>query len=390
MADHELAARLEQTLRPLFERNFAERGELGASVSVYHEGEEVLNLSGGTLDRSGARPWGADTLVPVWSATKGVAAVTCLLALEEAGLSLDERVVELWPAFAGGGKGEVTFRQLLSHTAGLSALDGVVPIEDVHAVVAALEAQAPSFPPGTAQGYHARTFGFLLDEIVQHATRGITLGHFFREKIGDPMGLDFWIGLPAAELPRVATLYTGRVKAGEAPTPFLKAFSTKGTLTQRTFVSPSGLNAIQDLNKPETLQQSYPSMGGVGSARALAAFYAMLAEGGVWKGRRLVSESLVQSLSQTISQREDAVLCTLMAFGPGVMRDPVAEDGVTKLRQLFGRGPLAFGHPGAGGSLAFGDPGRRLSFAYVMNQMELGVLPNAKSLDLVQALDGVV
>lgn len=388
MADPELTKRLEQALRPLFERNFAERGEIGASVSVYHGGEEVLNLSGGTLDRSSARPWEADTLVPVWSATKGVAAVTCLLALEEAGLSLEDRVVELWPAFAGGGKGDVTFRQLLSHTAGLSALDDVVPIDDGPAVVAALEAQVPSFPPGTAQGYHARTFGFLLDEIVQHATRGITLGSYFREKIGDPMGLDFWIGLPEGELPRVATLYTGRVKTGEAPTPFLKAFSTKGTLTQRTFVSPSGLNAVQDLNKPETLQRSYPSMGGVGSARALAAFYAMLAEGGVWKGRRLVSESLVHLLSQTISQQEDLVLCTLMAFGPGVMRDPVAEDGVTKLRQLFGRGPSAFGHPGAGGSLAFGDPGRRLSFAYVMNQMELGVLPNAKSLDLVQALDG--
>lgn len=390
MADHELTARLEQTLRPLFEQNFAERGELGASISVYHEGEEVLNLSGGSLDRSGARPWEADTLVPVWSATKGVAAVTCLLALEGAGLSLDDRVVELWPAFAGGGKGDVTFRQLLSHTAGLSALDGVVHIDDTAAVVAALEAQAPSFPPGTAQGYHARTFGILLDEIVQHATRGITLGSYFREKIGDPMALDFWIGLPETELPRVATLYTGRIKPGEAPTPFLKAFSTKGTLTQRTFVSPSGLNAVQDLNKPETLQRSYPSMGGVGSARALAAFYAMLAQGGTWKGRRIVSESLVQSLSQTISQGEDLVLCTLMAFGPGVMRDPVAEDGVTKLRQLFGRGSLAFGHPGAGGSLAFGDPERRLSFAYVMNQMELGVLPNAKSLDIVRALDGVV
>lgn len=390
MGDHQLAARLEQTLRPLFERNFAERGEIGASISVFHEGEEVLNLSGGTLDRSGARLWEADTLVPVWSATKGVAAVTCLLALEEAGLGLDERVAELWPAFAGGGKGGVTFRQLLSHTAGLSALDGVVPIEDASAVVAALEAQVPSSPPGTAQGYHARTFGFLLDEIVQHATRGITLGHYFREKLGDPMGVDFWIGLPEAELSRVATLYPGRVKAGEAPTPFLKAFSAKGTLTQRTFVSPSGLNAVQDLNKPETLQRSYPSMGGVGSARALAAFYAMLAEGGVWKGRRLVSQALVHSLSQTISQQDDAVLCTLVAFGPGVMRDPVAEDGETKLRQLFGWGPRAFGHPGAGGSLAFGDPGRRLSFAYVMNQMELGVLPNAKSLDLVQALDGLV
>lgn len=390
MSGQDLADRVEGALRPLFEQNFTGRGELGASVSVFLNGEEILNLSGGWLDRECRREWTADTLVPVWSATKGVAAVTCLLAVEEAGLTLDDRVGEIWPEFVGGGKQEVTFRQLLSHTAGLSALDEVVPMQDTAAVAAALERQRPVAEPGTMQAYHARTFGFLLDEIVYHATRGQRLGDYFREKLGDPMGLDFWLGLPDSELPRVATLYPGRMSAGTGTTPFQQAFATKGSLTQRSFTSPSGLHAVQDLNQPETLRRGYASMGGVGSARGLAAFYGMLAQGGVWQGRRRVSPAIVTSLSQTLSQQEDAVLCTLMAFGPGVMRDPLAEDGVTKLRRLFGRGVKAFGHPGAGGSLAFADPERGLSFAYVMNQMELGVLPNAKSLDLVAALDGVL
>ncbi|HSJ02821.1 MAG TPA: serine hydrolase domain-containing protein, partial [Verrucomicrobium sp.] len=377
--DDTLRTKAEEALRPIFERNFLERGEIGASVSVFLDGQELANLSGGFCEKEKLHPWTAETLVPIWSATKGVAAVTCLAVLDEAGLSLDDLVCDIWPAFAGGGKQDITFRQLLSHTSGLSALSGVVPIQDAMAVANALEQQIPEFPSEGPQAYHARTFGFLLDEIVQHVTRGLSIGTCFREKFGDPMELDFWIGLPETELGRVATIYPGKMRLGEPQTPFLKAFTTKGTLTQRTFVSPQGLNAVQDLNQPETLQKGYASMGGVGSARALASFYSMLAQGGIWQGRRLLSEAVIASLSETISQQEDGVLCTQMAFGPGVMRDPLNADG-SKARQLFGSGLKAFGHPGAGGSLAFGDPGRRLSFAYVMNQMELGVLPNSKSL----------
>jgi CubicO group peptidase (beta-lactamase class C family) len=324
--------------------------------------------------------------VPVWSATKGPAAVACLCALDDASIPLDTRVATVWPEFAGGGKQIVTFLQVLTHTAGLSALDEPTPIQDYDAVIAALERQTPLFPPGTRQGYHARTFGFLLEEIVRRVTGVGSFGRYFRERLADPMDLDFWIGLPAQEMPRVATLYPGKLRPGATQTPFMQEFNKKGSVTQRTFISPTGLNAVQDLNNSENLARGYASMGGVGSARALATFYAMLANGGAWHGRQLVSDKVLQSLQTTYTQQDDAVLCAPMAFGAGVMRDPLNEAG-EKIQRVFGSGKSAFGHPGAGGSLAFADPERRVSFAYVMNQMELGALPGEKTLSLVEAID---
>lgn len=384
-----LADQIQKPLLEAFERNFRERGELGASVSVFMGEKEVLNLSHGHANRERTRPWNAETLVPVWSATKGPAAIACLCALDEAMLPLDSPVCEVWPRFAGGGKEGVSFLHVLTHTAGLCALDQSTPIHDYHAVVDALEGQRPVFTPGTRQAYHARTFGFLLDEIVQRITGAESLGHYFNDRIAEPMRLDFWIGLPRQLMPHVATLYPGKMRVGGTQDAFLQAFGTKGTLTQRAFASPTGLNAVQDLNNPDTLARGYASMGGVGSARALAAFYAMLANGGWWKGHKLVSEWILQALQTTYTQQEDAVLCTPMAFGAGMMRDPLDEFG-DKIRRLFTSSKAAFGHPGAGGSLAFADPERGFSFAYVMNQMELGALPNEKTLSLVEAVDGVV
>lgn len=373
-------------LTAAFERNFRELGEVGASVSVFQGEEEVIHLSNGYTRREEDTPWTAETLAPVWSATKGPAVVTCLCALEEAGWTLDAKVCEIWPGFAGGGKQEVTLRQLLSHTAGLSALDRQVPMQDHAAVVAALEEQTPSAPPGTQQAYHARTFGFLLDELVRRVTGAASLGAYFDVRFGRVMDLDFWIGLPEEQAGRVATLYPGKMRPHTGKDPFFKAYSTPGSLTQRTFASPVGLGAVQDLNRPEAWALGNASMGGVGSARGLAKFYAMLANGGVWHGKQLVSPGVLESLETTLSQQEDAVLMAPVAFAAGVMRDPMDASG-EKVRRSYGSGLRAFGHPGAGGSLAFADPGRGISFAYIMNQMELGALPGEKTLSLVAALD---
>ncbi len=377
---------VQEALTQAFETNFRERGEVGASVSVHLQGVEVLHLSQGWTTKDQSTAWTEDTLVPVWSATKGPASVACLCALEEAGVALEDKVSQAWPEFAGGGKGDVTFRQLLSHTAGLSALDAPVPMQDHAAVIAALERQTPAFPPGTRQAYHARTFGFLLDEVVRRVTGASSLGPYFHERLAEPMGLDFWIGLPAECMPRVATLYPGKMRPGLSQEAFFQAYNTKGSLTQRTFASPSGLGAVQDMNRHEALAPGYASMGGVGSARGLGAFYAMLASGGVWQGRQLVSRGVLEQCSTTLSQQEDAVLQAPVAFAAGMMKDPVDGTGA-KMRTTYGRGLQAFGHPGAGGSLAFADPERGLAFAYVMNQMELGALPGEKTLSLVAALD---
>jgi CubicO group peptidase (beta-lactamase class C family) len=376
---------LSQALAAAFEANFRERGEIGASVSAFLEGEEVVHLSQGYTTRERTQMWTEDTMVPVWSATKGPAAVTCLVALEEAGVPLEARVCDVWPEFAGGGKQDVTLRQLLSHTAGLSALDEVVPMNDYAAVIAAIEKQTPLFPPGTQQGYHARTFGFLLEEIVRRLTGASSLGAYFHERFREPMGIDFWIGLPVELMPRVATLYPGRLRPEMGKDPFFQAFNARDSVTSRTFASPAGLSAVQEMNRHESLAPGYASMGGVGSARGLASFYAMLSNGGEWKGTRYVSDTVLSWLETTISQQEDSVLHAPIAFAAGVMKDAVNANG-EKLRHIYGNGVRAFGHPGAGGSLAFADPGRRLSFAYVMNQMELGALPGEKTLSLVRAL----
>ena len=309
------------------------------------------------------------------------------MALNEANLPLDCPVSEVWPEFVVGGKAAMTFAHLLSHTAGLCALDERVPIFNYEAVIDAIEQQTPLWEPGTKQGYHARTFGFLMDEIVRRITGLESLGEYFRETIGSPLGLDFWIGLPSAQHDRVACIYPGKISIAGGDQPFLKAFSTSGTVTQRTFGSPMGLNAVSDFNQPETWKAGYASMGGVGSARGLGQFYAMLAQGGTWNGREIVPASVVALLSEPLSQQDDSVLCTPIAFAAGVMQDPIHQDPEQppgKMRQHFGPSLKAFGHPGAGGCLAFADPENAISFAYVMNQMEVGALPGAKSIGLIE------
>jgi CubicO group peptidase (beta-lactamase class C family) len=358
-----------------FAGNFRERGELGAAVSVWHRGREVLSLAGGTMDREGRQPWTVETLVPVWSCTKGIAAWAGVAALRGAGVGLERAVADVWPDFEQAGKGELTFRQLLAHTGGLAVLDEKVSILDHAAVVGALERQLPMADLGRVQGYHARTFGFLLDEIVRRVTGAESLGRYF-ETLREPLGAEFWLGLPEQEMGRVATLYPGRMTEALKQEPFMRAFQTPGSVTLRAFQSPVGLNAVADFNRPETWRAGFPSMGGVGSARGLGRLYAALAEGG-WP-----------ELEATVSDAEDVVLCQPMAFSAGMMKDAVDAATGRKRRRLFGPALRAFGHPGAGGSLAFADPENGLAFAYVMNQMELGVLPGERALGLVRALYG--
>jgi CubicO group peptidase (beta-lactamase class C family) len=204
--------------------------------------------------------------------------------------------------------------------------------------------------------------------------------------MGDVLDLDLWIGLPDVHHDRVAALYPGRMRSGEPPDEFMRAFSSPGSVTQRTFTSPAGLHAVNDLNRPDAWALGNASMGGVGSARGLGKFYAMLANGGRWEGREIVPPAVLAALSHPLSQAEDAVLCRPIAFSAGMMQDPIETNGLQKRRSHYGSSLSAFGHPGAGGSLAFADPENGIAFAYVMNQMEIGVLPGEKSLGMVRCL----
>jgi CubicO group peptidase (beta-lactamase class C family) len=380
------AGQLLQRMKPLFQENFEKFGELGAAVSVWQNGKPSVDLYGGFCDARHEKPWKADTLVLVWSATKGIGSACVLHVLQEHEIRIDRHVAEFWPEFAQAGKERITLSQLLSHQAGLCALDARVDILDYGAVIRALEVQKPLWTPGTAHGYHARTFGFLLDELVRRIA-GKTLSQYWHEAFARPLNLDLWIGLPEEENPRVATVYAAKSgrppepKNGQSGSDFYLDLVTPGTLARKTFSSPYGLQSVSGMNTPAIRAQPIVSFGGVGSAPALAKFYSMLANGGKLDGQTFFSEQTIIWMTTTLADGMDRVFQIPTAFSAGFMKDPRNTS-----RRMFGTSPNAFGHPGAGGSHAFADPENRISFAYVMNQMEQSLLPNEKSLRLVDAI----
>jgi len=428
-----------QRVGELFEENFGRLGELGASVCVWRDGVEVLSLAGGWRDREMTVAWTAETPVLFWSATKGLAAGCLLHALQERGLDPSLRVSEVWPEFAQAGKERVTIGEVMSHQAGLSALTEPVAVTDYEAVIGALAAQAPHWRVGEGHGYHPRTFGFLVDEILRRITgggglggagcqpvllgslpkreadaprphassgerlcragspaapagsrrhpeavTGCTMRDYWRTHFAEPLGLEAWIGAPAEIAARAAPVFPARTAPPKGDL-FYTAFLTSGSFTAQSFGSPRGLHSVAALNEGSALRQSFPAFGGVGTARALGKFYAMLACGGELEGQRFFTPQTMEWMKTTLTQGADRVLMMETAFSAGFMRDPVGAGG-GKTRAIFGPSRSAFGHPGAGGSHAFADPENRISFAYVMNQMEPGVLPGPKSLRLIEAL----
>jgi len=366
-----------EALEAAFAANFAERGELGAAVCVWSDRGPEASMVGGHLSwATGAAPWSEDTLVPIWSTTKGPAAATVLWALDRAGLSLATPVHHVWPELTA----DATFGQLLSHQAGLPALDVHTSVFDHEAAVIALERQPPHWQPGTEHGYHPRTFGVLLEECTRRLC-GAPLGEVWRREIAEPLGLDLWIGLPEREHARVAVVEAGRFTQRPEEKEFHAAFSASDSLTRRAFMSLRGLHAIQEMNQPAAWSLGQPAFGGVASARGLARFYHALATG---DGGRF-SRTVRQAAETTLAEGDDLVLRMPTAFAAGFQKDPIGS-GANQRRCHYGRSVRAFGHPGAGGSLAWADPERRLGFAYVMNLIAPGVMPGERALSLVRAI----
>ena len=376
------AARIET----LFRENFTSFGDLGASLSVWHEEREVISLAEGWRDRSLTQPWTADTPVLVWSATKGPAVACVLHAMQERALTPDTRVAEVWPEFAAHGKGALTIGGALSHQSGVPALDRIANVLDHDEVVCAIAEQSPYWEPGTAHGYGPRLYGFLLDELMRRIA-GRPLGEYWRAVFAEPLAIDFWMGVPPDIVEMVAPIFPPKDR-------FYSAFVTPGSLTLRAFGSPEGLKSVAAMNASEGRRASLPGFGGIGTAAALAKFYAMLAAGGSLDGCTFFKAETLAWMQRTLVQGDDRVLLTDTAFSAGFMRDPLSPVGDRlspdgkKLRAIFGPSPSAFGHPGAGGSHAFADPEHRIAFAYVINQMEPGVLPGPKALRLVDAVYG--
>jgi CubicO group peptidase (beta-lactamase class C family) len=371
---------LHDRLAPLFRENFAAFTELGAAVSIWQNGQPILDWHGGFRDAGHEQPWTADTIVLAWSATKGIGSACLLHVLQENEIDLGRRVADFWPEFAQNGKSEITIVQLVSHSAGICALDQPANILDYDSVTRAIEVQTPLWRPGTAHGYHARTFGFLIDELVRRIA-GTSISNYWRQIFADPLSLDFWIGLPAELNSRCAMIYLPKNGKRREPAQFYRDLATPGTLQQKTFASPHGLDAVSAMNKPEIRAQPIVSFGGIGSASAIAKFYALLANGGEIDGRRFFTGETIDRMATTLVDGVDRIFEIPTAFSAGLMKDTVNTN-----RRIFGPSATAFGHPGAGGSNAFADPENNIAFVYVMNQMEQTLLPNEKSLRLVDAI----
>lgn len=365
-----------------FSANFAKRGELGASLCVFLNGTRVIDLFGGRMAVGGPR-WKRDTVSVVFSCTK-VATALCLHLLAARGaVDLADPVSRHWPEFARNEKHDITLRMLLDHSAGMPAVRARLKddcLQDWDYMVQALEAETPFWTPGTQVGYHAVTFGFLVGEVVRRVS-GKSLGCFFREEIAQPLGLDFNIGLPEEEEPRVSPVYPYRPTKAEKDTPFLKAAMQKGTATN-LFVFNSGDWALKGVNTRAGRAAEIGAANGVTNARGLAVLFQALVEGG---GRLGLDPGAIKSFAQASSATHlDQTLRAPTRFGPGFMlsmgrrNTPTGEEGLVI-------GAQAFGHVGMGGSVGFADPERGLAFGYTMNRLGGGLLLNERGQSLIDA-----
>ncbi len=363
-------------VREAFAKNLAE-GEVGAACCVYWNGEPVVDVWGGLADREAERPWQRDTAALIFSSTKGVTAALIHLLAQRDQLELDAPVARYWPEFAANGKQSITLRHVLTHRAGLPAVDGDLTLDDVfawHPVCAAIAAQKPIWVPGTEHGYHARTFGWILGEVVRRVT-GATLGQFLGVEAAEPLDLELWIGLPEAIEPRVATTYTAPKPADPEQRALRAKFMGPDTLLGRALEGPSGVLPYGPIwNKRALHAAELPSSNGIASARGLARFYAALI--GEVDNRRLLSPPIVAAAAASQVEGPDRVILMPTHFASGFALPPMLSLDVPD---------TAFGHPGAGGSLGFADPASGLAFGYVMNQMQLGLAGDPRAERLVSA-----
>lgn len=344
-----------------FAENFSLRGEVGAAVAVMVDGKMVVDLWAGTADRAGTRPWERDTIVNVYSATKGMTALCAHRLVDQGLLDVDAPVAKYWPEFAQAGKERLPVRYLLSHRAGLPAVREPLPKGALYqwdTMTAALAAQEPWWEPGTKHGYHAMTFGWLVGEVVRRIS-GRSLGTFFREEIARPLGLDFHIGLGAEHDARTADIIPGPPPQPGERRPFDEAMSDPQSMTYKAFRNPP--QEPGDVNTREWRGAEIPAANGHTNARALARVYGALACGGQLEGVRILSAAAIERAIAEQSNGVDVVLQYPIRFGLGFQ--------LTLPERRLGPNPRTFGHSGAGGALGFADPDARVGFGYTMNQM---------------------
>lgn len=377
-----------ESVRRIFSERIESKQEVGAAIAFTLEGELVVDLWGGHVDRERTRPWERDTLVNTYSTTKGMTTICAHRLLEQGRLDLDAPVARYWPEFAQAGKQDIPVRWLLSHRAGLPAIRKPMPAESLYdwdAMVTALAETAPWWTPGSKHGYSPVTFGHLVGEVIRRID-GRTVGRMFREDIALPLDADFHIGLDAKEDTRVADMIGGLAPArseresaaategrpGDAPrataTPrfkgpfaqFMQDLTDPTTMVGAAFNNPPIPHG--DVNRRAWRGAEIPAANGHGTARALARIYGALACGGAIDGVRILEERTIARATEEQAAGPDATLAGMpIRYGVGFM--------LRSESMPFSPSPRAFGHPGAGGSLGMADPERRIGFGFVMNKM---------------------
>ncbi len=376
-----------EPVRDVFVENFASQGEVGAAVSIFHRGECVVDLIGGFTDKSDAVPYSKDTLQLVFSTTKGVAAIALAMLVDRGLVDYDDLVVDHWPEFGQHGKDQATIAQLVSHQCGLYAVDGPLTIEealDWNTITSRLAATAPRWPIGTAHGYHALTYGWLIGEVIRRVD-GRSPGRFVQEEIAGPLGVEMYIGLPAEHEPRVSDVTTQRSTKKESKVDpkvaaMIEKFMGPGTPAHDA-LSLGGVFGDGAFNQPRVRAAEIPAANGISNARSLATIYAATMQ--EINGTHLFSSAVRDRATRTVTPENEPDKCLILGttFGMGFMTSgpfvPMA-------------GPGSFGHPGAGGSVAFAQPSRDMAFAYVMNAMSANLAGDLRSQALIKTASTVV
>jgi CubicO group peptidase (beta-lactamase class C family) len=358
-----------------FERNFRERGELGAAFAAYVDGELVVDLWGGRVDRGDdAPPWRQDTLQLIFSGTKGLVATCLLLLIEQGEIALEDRVCEHWPEFAANGKEQITIAEVVSHRARMPAFR--TPLETIdltdHARLAGILAeQAPETDPRVAFAYHGITYGTLCGELVRRVD-GRSVGRYFAEEVAEPLGLDLWIGLPEAVEPRVATLSLADDWGATAI--FDADALARDELMKRVWSNPVLLPPGEmPWNSRAFHAAEIPAGNGIGSARSIARLYGCLARGGELDGIRLLRPETIEQGARELGRGLDPFIGETLVYATGF------ELQNDELR--LGPPQSAFGHTGAGGSIHAAWPEQRVGASYAMNEMrEERIDPRSRSL----------
>jgi len=379
--------RIEGVVEPRFERvraafaeNFDKRNEYGAAVAVTVDGKQVVDLWGGHADKARTQPWRRDTIVNVFSTTKGLTAITAHRMVDQGLIDLDAPVARYWPEFGRAGKERIPVRWLLSHRAGLAAVRKPLPENacyDWATMTAALAEQEPWWEPGTKHGYHAITYGWLIGEVMRRVS-GKSPGAYFRDEIARPLGIDCHIGLAASEDERCGQMIQSPPPPPDQVNLFEYAQKNPESVTAKAFMNPPTAMKLGAINARAWRGAEIPAANGHTTGRALARLYGAIARGGEVDGIRILTPAAIERCHTEESHGRDEVLMVPTRFSTGFM--------LTQAHDPIGPNRNAFGHPGAGGSLGFADPEAKVGFGYTMNKMGPYILIDPRARALIDAV----